>query len=352
LSVADALVRRGHAASAIHFVGSRRGQERTLVPAAGFAVTLLPGRGVARRVNLESAGAVAGLGAALLGALVLLARLRPAVVVSVGGYAALPTALAAVLLRMPLVLTNPDAVPNTANRLVGRFAAASAVAFEGTPLPRATVTGSPVRPEVEKADRSPEGRGAARRILGLPEGRTTVAVFTGSLGSRRVNEAVAGLVADWAGNAGLTLRHVVGRRDWPELCSRLPVPPDDGLCYRPVEYEDRMPALLASADVLIGRAGASTVAEVAAVGLPAILVPLPGAPGDHQTANAAVLARAGGAVVLADQDCTSARLEAMLGNLLGDAGRLETMGKAAAGIGRPGAAAAVAALVEQCARRG
>lgn len=356
LSIAQALVARGHLPGSIHFVGSRRGQESVLVPAAGFSVSLLPGRGVPRRLSREAMEAAAGLAVAFLGSVGILARRRPAVVVSVGGYASLPVALASVALRIPLVLCNPDAVPNGAHRLVARFAAASAVAFDGTALPRATVTGSPVRPEVASVDRSPDGRRRARAALGLPEGRRTVAVFSGSLGSARVNSAVSGLASRWSGRADVSIRHVVGRRDWGSMPawhaqpSGASVAAEEGLVYRPVEYEEHMPTLLGAADVLVGRAGASTVAEVAAVGLASILVPLPGAPGDHQTANARVLADAGAAVLVPDGECTEERLAQELDTLFADANRLDAMDKAAATLGHPGAADAVAAVVERWAR--
>jgi UDP-N-acetylglucosamine--N-acetylmuramyl-(pentapeptide) pyrophosphoryl-undecaprenol N-acetylglucosamine transferase len=347
LSIANALVARGHPASSIHFIGSRRGQEASLVPQAGFGVSLLPGRGVPRQLSRQSVTAVAGLLVALGMSVGLLIRHRPRVVISVGGYASLPAALAAVVLGIPLVLCNSDAVPNGSNRLVARFAVVSAVAFEGTALPRATVTGSPVRAELVGLDRSPDGRREARRALGLPGDRLTVVVCSGSLGSARVNQAVLGLASRWAARGDLTIRHVIGRRDWPMLSGRARDLPPDGLCYRPVEYEDRMPVLLNAADVLVGRAGASTIAEVTALGVASVLVPLPGAPGDHQTANATVLARQGAAVMLADKDCTDTRLAQELDLLLSNPAALRDMERVAAGLGRPDAADAVARLVER-----
>lgn len=348
ICIAEALVARGFDASGIHFVGSRRGPEATLVPRAGFSVSLLPGRGVPRRLTRESVGAVAGLAVAFVRSIAILARRRPGVVVSMGGYAALPVAMAAVILRVPLVVCNLDAVANAANRIVARFAAASTVAVEGTGLPRATLTGMPVRSELATIDRSPQGRRRARRALGLPEDRHTIAVFTGSLGSARVNQAVAGLVERWAGRADVTVRHVVGRRDWPALSGQVARAAVGELCYSPVEYEDRMALLLGAADILVGRAGAGTVAELAVAGLASVLVPLPGAPGDHQSANAMVLVRAGAAVMLRDAQCSDERLARELDTLLGEPSKLEAMDKAAASLGRPGAADAVAAVVEGC----
>ncbi|HEV2368293.1 MAG TPA: glycosyltransferase, partial [Acidimicrobiales bacterium] len=149
-----------------------------------------------------------------------------------------------------------------------------------------------------------------------------------------------------------------GARDFPELGHAVPGPgprpgsePErEGLFYRAVEFERRMPALLAAADVILCRAGASTVAEVATAGVPAVLVPLPNAPGDHQTANARALADAGAAVVLPDSECTPDRLEQIVGGLLGDREKRERMGAAGVAVARPGAADRVAALLEEHAR--
>jgi len=351
LAVGHALVEAGHPQSNIHFVGSRRGIEGRLVPAAGFEVTLLPGRGLVRHLDRDNLGALAGLAQALAMALRLVARRHPAVVLSVGGYAGLPCALAAVALRVPLVVAESNAVPGAANRLVGRLARASAVAFEGTALPRAVVTGNPVRPEMAAVDRSSEGRAAARARLGLLEERMVVAVFGGSLGALRINQAALGLARDWAGRGDLAIYHVVGRRDWPEVARDLPRAPGGGLVYQGVEYEEHMDCVLAAADLVVCRAGATSVAELAVAGVPSVLVPLPGAPGDHQTANAKAMVSAGGAVRLVDEQCTPTRLAEVVGDLLADPERLATMGRAAGRMGRPDAAARVAQLVESNARR-
>jgi UDP-N-acetylglucosamine--N-acetylmuramyl-(pentapeptide) pyrophosphoryl-undecaprenol N-acetylglucosamine transferase len=311
IAIAQALVTAGHPAESIHFVGSKRGLERRLVPAAGFAVTLLPGRGVARRMTAANIGAVAGTLLAVVRAIGLVARRHPAVVVSVGGYASVPGVVGAVVLRVPLVVAEQNAVPGLANRLAGRFAKAAAVSFAGTPLPRTVVTGNPVRPELQHVDRSPAGRRAARRRLGLPEDVTVIAVSGGSLGARRINTAVVGLAAAWASRACLAIYHVVGERDADALAAECPA---------------------------------------AVPGGPSVLVPLPGAPGDHQTANARRLESAGAAVVVPDRELDTARLAAVLDDLLADRQALEAMGRAATTLARPEAAAAVAALAERWAR--
>lgn len=351
LAVARALADRGHPPESVRFVGSARGQEARLVPEAGFEVALLPGRGVARRLTLDNVGAVAGLVRAVVRGVVVMRRWRPAVVLSVGGYASVPAAVGAAVWRVPLVLHEQNAVPGLANRLAGRVARACAVSFEGTALPRAVVTGNPVRPEVLAVDRSPDGRRRARRELGLPEGARVVGVFGGSLGARRVNEATFGVVEAWAGRHDVAVRHALGARDWATVADRLPQTREGGLVYRPVEYEDRMPALLAAADVMVGRAGGTTVAELAAVGVPSVLVPLPIAPDDHQTANAMALVRAGAAVHVPDGDLTADRLAAELGALLDDPDRLAAMERAARSLAFADAAARVAEVVERHARR-
>lgn len=350
IAIGRALVERGHPQESILFVGSRRGIDRTLVPAAGFPLTLLPGRGLARKFTLDNVGALAGFAAGLVLAIVLLARKRPAVVVSMGGYAAAPCALAAALFRIPLVLSEQNAVPTSTHRLVGRFAAASAVPYEGTPLPRPVVTGNPVRPEILAVDRSEEGRLAARRGFGLPEDAVVIAAFGGSLGARTINAAILDLVGRWDGPA-LAMRHAVGARDWSWAQEHTPPPGPGIVAYQPVPYEDRMPELLAACDLVVARSGGS-VAELAVVGRAGILVPLPIAPFDHQAHNAQQLVRAGAAIMLRDPELTGDRLMAELRDLLADGpARVRAMGDAARTIGRPDAADAVAAVVEDHAKR-
>ncbi|MDE3087637.1 MAG: glycosyltransferase, partial [Acidobacteriota bacterium] len=278
LALARALA-EGRPEGAVELVGSRRGLDATLLSGAGLPVTLLPGRGIRRRHDLSALSsnlvAVVSLGAAVVLAVALVAARRPAVVVAMGGYASVPVALAAFLLGVPVVLVNVDARPGAANRLVGRFARVAAVAFPGTALPRAVVTGVPVRPEVVAAARpTGDDRRAARRVLGVPEDRAVVGVVGGSLGARRLNEAAVTLAGLWAGRADRAVYHVVGRRDasWAEAAAPPgPGPGEEGLWYRQVAFEDRMPLFYVAADVVVCRAGANTVAELATVGVPSVL---------------------------------------------------------------------------------
>ena len=330
-------------------------------PVGGFPLTLLPGRGIVRSAApkdlVRNVRSVWELGVAAARAVRIVGRARPQVVVAVGGYASLAGAVGAIVHRVPLVLVNVDAVPGAANRLLGRFARASAVGWEGNPLPRAVVTGTPVRPEIAAVDRDPAARAAAREALGLPVDRSVVVVFGGSLGARRINRAVDGAATRWSDRDDLAIYHIVGRRDWPAYADvttgRLPptgAPAGPGLDLVRVPYEERMPTVYAAADLVVCRAGAMTVAELAAAGVPGVLVPLPGAPGDHQTANARVLERVGACVLLPDGDCTPVGLAGIVEGLLADPGRLDAMGRAARSVGRPDAADAGARVVETSAR--
>jgi UDP-N-acetylglucosamine--N-acetylmuramyl-(pentapeptide) pyrophosphoryl-undecaprenol N-acetylglucosamine transferase len=356
VAIGLALVARGHAPEAIHFVGSDRGIERRLVPEAGFPLTVLPGRGIQRKMSLralrDNAGAIAGLVRACGQAFSLVRRERPKVLVALGGYASVPAALGAVVLRIPIVVAEQNAVPGAANRIVGRFARACAVSFPDTDLPKAVVTGNPVRAVVRAVDRERD-RVAARAKLDIDDDRLLVAAFGGSLGARRINEAVLGAVERWADRGDLAVRHVLGERDWERDGARaqaLAARHAPGhVQYQPVVYEDDMPTLYAAADVVLCRSGATSVAELAAVGIPSVLVPLPGAPGDHQTANARALVDAGAAVLLPDAQCDAARIDTEVAGLLDEPELLARMASAARSVARPDAGDRVARLVEQIA---
>jgi len=340
LAVADALVERGVVAGPeeVHLVGSQRGIEVDLVPAAGFGLTVLGGRGVQRRLTPANVGALVGLAAGVLRAFLLLIRARPRAVLSLGGYASIPCGLAAVALRVPLLVAEQNAVPGAANRLLGRFARVCAVSFAGTPLPRAELTGNPVRARIRL---EAGGRRTGRGSLGL-DGRPLLVVFGGSLGARRINRAVVGFVEGWTGGP-LVVSHVVGARGWSagEMATAVPTEVE----YRAVEYEHDLPTLLAAADLVLCRSGATSIAEITVLGVPSVLVPLPGAPGDHQTANARHLVEAGGALLLPDDELDGPALAELLGPLLADPERLGTMAAAARAAGRPEAADRLADLI-------
>jgi undecaprenyldiphospho-muramoylpentapeptide beta-N-acetylglucosaminyltransferase len=339
LALAEALVARGHPRESIHWVGNAGKLEETAVPAAGFTIDLLPGRGLQRRLTAENVSVALKTSQAMGRAMRIVRRRRPAVVVGVGGYASLPTLVAARLQRIPTVVHEQNAAPGLANRIAVRLGARAAVSLPGTPLPGAVLTGNPVRAAVVAVERRPSVE------------RPLVAVFGGSLGARRINEATAGLYDRWRGRGDVVIRHVSGPAGYDTAVSARAAARRDGdaLDYRLVPYEEDMPGLYAETTVAVCRSGATTVAELAAAGVPSVLVPLPGAPGDHQTRNAEALVDAGAAVLVPDAECTGERLAAELEPLLADAGRLDAMAAAARTLARPDAAAQLAELVEAAA---
>lgn len=354
LAVAEALVERGHERQEILLVGAKRGVEVRLVPEAGFELVALPGRGIKRSLSADNLASLAGLGLGLLQAVTMAARRRPKVVVTVGGYAGFAYAAAAVLLRIPLVVVTVDATPGAVNRLVGRFATRNAIALPGAGLPRSVVTGAPIRSGVRRAVRGEEARRRAFDRLGLEPDRRLVVVTGGSLGAGRINAAALEMAGRWSERGDLAIYHVTGERNIEEMRRKAAeaglAERTGGLSYLLSPFDSDLTTVLAGCDLAVCRAGALTVAELTALGVPSILVPLPGAPGDHQTHNAAKLEQAGAGVLLPDSQCDGDRLAAEVAGLLEEPGRLEAMGKAAAGLGARDGADKVAELVEQAAR--
>jgi UDP-N-acetylglucosamine--N-acetylmuramyl-(pentapeptide) pyrophosphoryl-undecaprenol N-acetylglucosamine transferase len=202
----------------------------------------------------------------------------------------------------------------------------------------------PVRPEFLVADRSPEGQAKARAALGVEPGRALVVIVGGSLGARRLNDLGVGLRERYADRTDLVLHHVSGAREYDRV--RAMEAPSGPLEYRLVRYEDRMADLLCAAAVVVGRAGAMTVAELRTIGVPAILVPLPGAPSDHQRKNAEALATIGAAVVVEDGSATPEIVGGEIDRLLSDPDGLEQMGALARSSTRRDAAGEIARIID------
>jgi UDP-N-acetylglucosamine--N-acetylmuramyl-(pentapeptide) pyrophosphoryl-undecaprenol N-acetylglucosamine transferase len=324
----------------VRFAVARRGMAADAVAAAGFAVDALPGRGLQRRMTLENAEALWGTLIASVRALTIVWRYRPRVVVGFGGYASLPCVVAARLLRVPVVVHEQDVAPGLANRIGVRLGARAAVSLPGTPLPGATLTGNPVRASIA---------GVVRRPAHDP---SVLAVYGGAQGARTINDAALGSYDRWRSREDLAVHHVCGPRNIVASQAVLEAfrRPDDKLQYELVGYEEHMDALLARATLAVCRAGAGSVAELTAAGVPAVLVPLPHAPSDHQARNARTLEQAGAAVVLPDAQCDPERLDAVVSPLLSDPDRLRSMSDAARALGRRDAAARVADVIEEHAR--
>jgi UDP-N-acetylglucosamine--N-acetylmuramyl-(pentapeptide) pyrophosphoryl-undecaprenol N-acetylglucosamine transferase len=347
LAVADALVGAGHDPATIRYVGARRGIETRLLPPTAYPHEFLDVVGFQRRITRRNLGFVPKMARATLRAIALLREWRPSVVVSVGGYASMPAVFAARRLGIPVVVVSYDRTPGRASRLAARGAAACAVAFENSPLPRAEVTGAPVRQVIIDVVRDGPHRAEARQALGVPEDRFLVAVMGGSLGSGVLNGAIAEYLTAHRDDAGLAVRHVAGERFAATVPVVAPSADHHGVLHQVVAYEPDMPAVYAACDLLVGRGGASTVHEVAVTGTPAVLVPWAASADDHQTDNVRWLSDAGGAVLLTEERLGS--LGEAIDALRSDPDRLSAMSAAARERGSVSRSGALARLIERVA---
>ena len=344
LAVVEGAVAAGHDIEDLHYVGSLRGVEAEMVPPTGVPFTLLRVVGLQRRLTARNLLFVPLMLGAVLASVRLLRRRRPRVVVSVGGYASLGPVIAAVVLRIPIVVISYDRRPGRSSVISARFAAACAVAFPESTLPRATFTGAPLRRAVLGVDRL-GGRASARERLGVPEDRFLVVALGGSLGSAALNAAVADFVAERGDDAGLTVVHLVGERFLETVPGASAG--SAGAQYLPSGFSDDMASLYEAADLVIGRGGASTVHEVAAVGVPSVLVPWDGAAEDHQRANVSWLADQGGAVLLAESEL--GRLGGLIDNLRSDPERRRSLAERAAEVGAVNRSGRLAELIDSVA---
>lgn len=331
VAILEALLDAGVEPSRLRYVGSRRGVESRIVPAAlpGIEPVYLPISGLQRSWSLRAVARnlvlPLRLARSVARASSLVRRWRPSVVVSVGGYASAPMAIAAARAGVPLVCVSYDRIPGLATRRQARRAALCAVAFEGSDLPRAVVTGAPVRRRIRTLDVARE-RAGARAGLGVAADSTMVTVVGGSLGSQMLNDAVEPLLVRLAGT-GATVRHVTGERFSGAPSPTVPA----GVVYQRVGYDDDIASTYAASDVVVGRAGAGTVAEIATVGIASVLVPWSGAAEDHQRHNAAWLADAGGAVSVDDGDIDGL-VDAVI-SLVGDPARRSGLAEVARSLG-------------------
>jgi len=349
LAIAEALVAAGHPNDAVHYVGTQRGVETRLAPESGYPHTLLDVVGLQRSFSRRNLSFLPKLRRATKDAETLLRRLQPKVVVNVGGYGSFPATWAARRLKVPYVVVSYDRRPGLVSKLMAKKAAAVAVAFEGSTLPHAEVTGAPVRQEIVSLDRDAM-RAEARAALGLPLDRFVVAVMCGSQGAAVVNRVVTETLERLAMRADVAVYHVVGDRN---LDSAAPERDGtDGILYRVIGYEDRMPLVYAAADLLVTRGGAGTIAELATVGAPAIVVPWPDAAENHQVDNAKVLSDQGAAILVEQRDLSAERLMSEIEALMADRARLAVIAHRAHEAGAMHRSGALVQLVERVAARG
>lgn len=334
------------------FVGTPNGLEARLAPEAGVAFYPIASAGFDRGNPLTLVTSVVRIVVSIGRALGLILRWRPDVVAGFGGYVSLPVGIAAVLTRTPLVLHEQNSVPGMANRFLSRWARTVAVTYESSMKhlkrpERAVVTGNPVRAAVTMASRD-----AGRERIGASDAAVVVLVFGGSRGARHLNEALVRLWPRLAEQADVMVVHVAGATEAAAvrgaMARALGTP---GSHYQLFEYLDDMGSAIAAADLVVSRAGATSIAEITAIGRASILVPYPYATDDHQTLNARAVSVAGGAIVVPDAELDDTAFEAAVLSLVSDAGKREAMAAAAAALGRPDAGGSVASAIREAGAR-
>ena len=322
----------------ILFVGTARGIENRLVPQAGFQLELIK-VGALKNVSVTTRlRTLLGLPLAILQASKIVRAFRPQVVVGVGGYASGPAMAAAILGHIPTLAFESNYVPGFANRVVGRWVSAAAVHFKETAryFHNARVAGVPVRPEFISIAPRPTNA------------RPTLLVFGGSQGAHAINQAVTAAIAEVQRRVpDLHVIHQTGERDYNDVQAAYT---RAGTSAEVSAFIDNMPQAFAQADLLVCRAGASTVAEITAAGKPAIFIPFPRAADDHQRRNAEAVAASGAAIVITETVLTPQRLAQAITELLIDHEKLRQMSEKARALSHPGATKEVAQMIAELAR--
>ena len=337
MAIAGALTKR-RPGSEVLFCGTAAGLETELIPAAGYPLRLLSVRGFRRRLGLDTLRSVWAAVQGLWEANKLIREYKPDAVIGTGGYVCGPVLLAAWLHGIPAYLQEQNAMPGVTNRLLARFVRAAYLGYEeGRPFFAAALavewTGNPLRAlnGGEKA--------AALAKLGLDADKKTVLITGGSRGARSINRAIVAAFKQLTADRQVQFLHVTGRDEY-DATQKLLL--EQGLAACPAfhvrPYLHDMPVALQAADLVVCRAGAIALAEVAAVGLPAVLIPYPFATGNHQEANARAFEKRGAAVVVLDKDLTGAKLADLVLPLAHDAEKLQAMQQAAKTLAKPAAA--------------
>lgn len=334
LAVARELREKGHN---VRFIGTQRGLEATLVPAAGFPIDWVVIGGLNRVGLLKTMESLAELPLSVFQASRLLDRARPSAVFSMGGYVAGPALIAALWKRIPVVVMEPNAIPGFTHRKLARFVTRALISFPETarwfPQRSTEITGLPVREAFFQIPSKPRSE-----VL-------TILITGGSQGSRTLNRAVQESWPLWSGMR-VRLVHQTGPKPFEELAAAFSASGLDGDIQ---PFLQDMPTAFTHADIIVSRAGAGAVSELAAAGKPSILIPLPTASDNHQFRNAQALEQAGAARLVADSEWTGQRFVDEVKSLLAEPGCLEKMSTAARTFAKPGAAARAAAVLENLA---
>ncbi len=335
----------------VHYAGTPNGLEAELVPQAGFPFEGFEASGFDRAHPLTLASGVSRVLKSTRRAKKWFNDIQPDVVVGFGGYVSIPVARAAEELGVPVVVHEQNSVMGMANHYIAKKAMAVCLtydeasgALEKCPCKDIVLTGNPVRSSVVTATRE-EGRA----LLGVPEDATMLLVFGGSRGARHINEAIVAMKDELLAMEGLHVVHITGPKELASVELSLALTEDEACRWHVMGYQNRMAETLAAADAIISRAGATSLAEIAARCIPAILVPYPHATGDHQTVNARCYASSGAACIVADEALDDSSFRERVLELVKDASAREAMRAAAHSAGTENAAAKLADVVEKAA---
>lgn len=354
IAIAELLVDSGHALSSLHYVGSNRGAEVAMIPPLGLAHSFLSVDGFQRGFSLSKVKRnvlmVPTMLRALGSAKNLLKQLHPEVVISVGGYASIPACRAARRLDIPVVACSYDRRPGLATKLQSRYATVSAVAYLPSRLRNAVETGAPVRRNLRTADVQAL-RDSARDSLGISKSARVVVVMGGSLGSAVLNTATEHLVQSLRSSEHTCVIHIAGERFMDAVKLPATMHHSNGtLAYSRIAYSHDMVTLYSVADVVVCRAGASTIAEVSTVGVCAVVVPWKDAAENHQLINAQWLTNRGGAVLLEESAITAHEFSRVVTDLLRDDDRRSAIATRARELGAVHRQSSIASVIEGAAK--
>ncbi|QGG47853.1 undecaprenyldiphospho-muramoylpentapeptide beta-N-acetylglucosaminyltransferase [Heliorestis convoluta] len=336
LAIARGLEKRFSGAE-VHYIGSHRGLEKSIVPREGLPFLAVHSRGLERKVHPKAMLSFGVTALGLLEALVVLRRLKPQALIGTGGFVALPVAMAALFLGIPTLIHEQNAFAGITNRILAPRVRKVLLTFDEArkrlESRQAVLTGLPVRPSIVTATRA-EGR----QFFSISEDSFVLLVVGGSRGAQRLNEALPTLAKAWSGNNKYHIIHVTGQANYDstrEHYQKTGIDLDNDGNIKIIGYLDHMELALAAADLAVGRSGAAFLSELTVRGVPSLLVPYPYAAENHQEANARSMEAAGAAQILLDKDVDGETIKKTIQSLCNQPTQLASMAKAAKALGQP-----------------
>ena len=344
LALAEELQQRGFE---VHYAGTPQGVEARIVPEAGIPFEAFEASGFNRTHPTTLVKGISKILKSTKAAKEWFSQIKPDVVVGFGGYVSIPVTRAAEQLGIPTVVHEQNSVMGMANQYIAKRAARVGLTYEeaAEALPAdapVVLTGNPVRRSIVDVTRQ-----AGRAYLGIPEDARMLLVFGGSLGARHINEAIISLKEELLTRDDLYIVHVAGPKEFERASAALDLSPEEEKRYLLFDYQDHMPEVMAAADLIVSRAGATSLAEISAKGIPAVLVPYPHATGDHQTTNARAYVKSGAARMFPDDEVEGEAFKTCVLELIDDEEARARMRESAAALDSQNAAANLADVIEE-----